>query len=70
MGKNKTADSIIIRVGGGIREVQRKTVDNSGYLMGGQEAAFEKKKEVAHMDIKHEPAQKIGSEKERTDSTI
>lgn len=47
MNKNKIADSIIIRVGGGIREVPRKPVDIAENLdTETQDSSFEQVEDV------------------------
>jgi hypothetical protein len=48
MGKKKIADSIIIRVGGGIREVRRKPLEVEGADTSHGEADFDQAEDMKH----------------------
>ena len=52
MSKNKIADSIIIRVGGGIREVRREPSEIATNLESAhQEHGFEQKEDVQRLGV-------------------
>jgi hypothetical protein len=52
MSKNKIADSIIIRVGGGIREVRREPVKVAANLESAhQEHGLEEKEDVQRLGV-------------------
>jgi hypothetical protein len=63
MGKNKIADSIIIRVGGGIREVRREplVVEVADPSLG--EAAFEQVDDMHPFGFEHGSTVGLGPDK-------
>jgi hypothetical protein len=67
MGKQKIADSIIIRVGGGIREIPRQPVgiaESPGSVK--REPGFEQTEDVHPFESKLEANTKISSDKIRS----
>jgi len=64
MSKKKIADSIIIRVGGGIREVQRKPVENAEILEAvHDEPGFDQTEDVHPFGGESGAVTKISSDK-------
>ncbi len=64
MSKKKIADSIIIRVGGGIREVPREPADIADYQESAYvEPGFEQKEETHSLGIAGETNMKFSSNK-------
>jgi len=64
MSKKKIADSIIIKVGGGIREVPRKPHVTSGSIdSSSQKPGFESTDDVHPFGIDHDANGQIGSTK-------
>jgi len=64
MGKKKIADSIIIRVGGGIREVPRESLEIAESLKSMlREPGFEQKEDTHPLGIDEEISMKFSSNK-------
>ena len=64
MGKKKIADSIIIKVGGGIREVPRETDEIMESLESGQpDAGFEQTEDVHPVGLEFGTNAKNGPDK-------
>jgi hypothetical protein len=64
MGKKRIADSIIIRVGGGIREVPREPVLTSeNHESIHRKSGFEKTEDMHSLGIEPEANTKIGPDK-------
>lgn len=64
MSRKKIADSIIIRVGGGIREVSRQPVDMPNNPdAAAQEADFEQTKKIVPLRVERLAGKKEAAEK-------
>ena len=63
MGKKKIADSIIIRVGGGIREVRREPLETEVSELSLAEADFDQAQEMQRFGVEIGSSTGIGTDK-------